>query len=146
MPTTSNTTKARRLGACTLVAALAVTVGAGTSAAAPSASVQKANLAPTKTYLLKHTTKLRGFTSSFRAQANRYFALAESTSFDYAALWKTERAAVAPVLRRSKALWIEGNPYYERVEGLVAGTPSLAVYDVILDAGTSCGMPPCEEQ
>ena len=35
------------------------------------------------------------------------------------------------------ALWIEGNPYYERVEGVVAGTPSLAVYDVILDAGSS---------
>jgi hypothetical protein len=137
MPTTSNTIKARRLGACTLVAALAVTVGVGTSAAAPSASVQKANLAPTKTFLLKHTAKLRGFTTSFRAQANRYFALAKGANFDYAALWETERAAVVPVLRRSKALWIEGNPYYERVEGVVAGTPSLAVYDVILDAGSS---------
>ena len=44
---------------------------------------------------------------------------------------------IAPILARSKALWIEGNPYYERVEGVVAGTPSLAVYDVILDAGSS---------
>ena len=42
-----------------------------------------------------------------------------------------------PVLTRAKALWIEGNPYYERVEGVVAGTPSLSVYDVILDAGSS---------
>ncbi len=34
-------------------------------------------------------------------------------------------------------MWVEGNPYYERVEGIVAGTPSLAAYDVILDAGSS---------
>ena len=40
-------------------------------------------------------------------------------------------------LARAKSLWTEGNPYYERVEGVVAGTPSLAVYDVILDAGSS---------
>jgi hypothetical protein len=36
-----------------------------------------------------------------------------------------------------KADWIEGNPYYERMEGIVAGTPSLAEFDVILDAGSS---------
>jgi hypothetical protein len=44
---------------------------------------------------------------------------------------------VAPLLRKAKSSWIEGNPYYERAEGIVAGTPSLAVYDVILDAGSS---------
>jgi hypothetical protein len=137
MSPTANPTRAARAGACALVAALAAAVGAGTSGAAPSANAQKANLAPTKTYLLKHTGKLRGFTTSFRAQANRYFALAQGTDFDYAELWQSRRAAVLPVLRRSKALWIEGNPYYERVEGVVAGTPSLAVYDVILDAGSS---------
>jgi hypothetical protein len=30
-----------------------------------------------------------------------------------------------------------GSPLYEQMEGIVAGTPSLAEYDVILDAGTS---------
>lgn len=33
--------------------------------------------------------------------------------------------------------WIAGNPLYERMEGIVAGTPSLASYDVIIDAGAS---------
>ena len=41
-----------------------------------------------------------------------------------------------------KADWIEGNPYYERMEGVVAGTPSLAEYDVILDAGSSAAEDP----
>jgi hypothetical protein len=120
-----------------LVAALAVAVATGTSTAASSSPAQTANLAPTKTYLLSHTTKLRGFTTRFRAQANRYFALAKAADFDYAALWASRRTAITPILARSKALWIEGNPYYERVEGIVAGTPSLSVYDVILDAGSS---------
>ena len=37
---------------------------------------------------------------------------------------------------------MEGNPYYERVEGVVAGTPSLSEYDVILDAGSSAAEDP----
>jgi hypothetical protein len=120
-----------------LVAMLAVTVAAGTSSAAPSSATQRVNLAPTKTYLLSHTSRLQGFTTRFQAQANRYFALARAADFDYASLWATKQRAVTPILARSKALWIEGNPYYERVEGVVAGTPSLSVYDVILDAGSS---------
>ena len=120
-----------------IVAALALVVATSTSTAAPASPTQRANLAPTKSYLLKHTTKLRGFTTQFKAQADRYFALATATDFDYATLWQTQRSAITPILARSKTLWIDGNPYYERVEGVVAGTPSLAVYDVILDAGSS---------
>jgi Imelysin len=120
-----------------LVTALAVVAGTGTASAAPASPAQRANLAPTKTYLLSHTVKLHGFTRQFQSQANRYFALAKKADFDHAGLWRTERSAVKRILARSKSLWIEGNPYYERVEGVVAGTPSLAVYDVILDAGSS---------
>ncbi len=126
-----------RTAVVALVTALAVVVATGTSSASPSAPAQRANLAPTKTYLLSHTVKLKGFTKRFQAQANRYFALAKAENFDYAALWAAKPAAIKPILARSKSLWIEGNPYYERVEGVVAGTPSLAVYDVILDAGSS---------
>jgi hypothetical protein len=133
---------ARRLGVGALVTALVLVVGAGASSAASTSPVQKANLAPTKAYLLAHTRKLRGFTTSFRAQANRYHALAKSSSFDYARLWHSKRSAVRATLARAQALWIQGNPYYERVEGVVAGTPSLAVYDVILDAGSSAAEDP----
>ena len=76
----------------------------------------------------------RGFTTD-SAVADRYYALANA-GFDYARLWATKRATISRP-RAAKALWVEGNPYYERVEGVVAGTPSLAVYDVILDAGSS---------
>jgi hypothetical protein len=120
-----------------LAAIAALSIAAGSTSAAASVPTQNVNLAPTKTYLLKHTSDLGGFTKRFRGQANRYFALAKASGFDHAAMWQARRADVARVLARSKALWIEGNPYYERVEGVVAGTPSLSVYDVILDAGSS---------
>jgi len=142
MTTRISVSRIGRVTVATLVTALAVSVAAGTSSAAPSTSNQSVNLAPTKTYLLSHTAKLRGFTTRFQAQANRYFALAKAADFDYAALWATNRGAITPLLARSKALWIEGNPYYERVEGVVAGTPSLAVYDMILDAGSSANEDP----
>jgi hypothetical protein len=124
------------------VVALAVAAGAGTSAAAPPPGAQGVNLLPTKRYLLRHTAQLVDFTLRLRREANRYYALARGTQFDYPALWSKKKAAFRPRLARAKALWIEGNPYYERVEGIVAGTPSLALYDVILDAGSSAAEDP----
>jgi hypothetical protein len=124
-----------RVTAAALVAMLAVT--AGTASAATDASPAGVKLAPTKSYLLEHTARLQSFTARFRRLATRYYALAKASDFDYAVLWQTKKASVRPLLVRAKSLWIEGNPYYERVEGIVAGTPTLSVYDVILDAGSS---------
>jgi hypothetical protein len=117
----------------TLLALAAIAVPA--ASATPRLTAPGANLAPVKTYLIKHTTGLERFTRDFRAVANRYYAAAKKANFDYSAL--ASNAAVRKDLARAKALWIAGNPQYERVEGVVAGTPSLAVYDVILDAGSS---------
>ncbi len=110
---------------------------ASSAAATPSASPSGIQLQPVKSYLLKHTARLSGFTTDFRTVANRYYATAKASDFDYAELGASKRAAVARDLAAAKALWIKGNPFYERVEGVVAGTPSLAIYDVILDAGSS---------
>jgi hypothetical protein len=134
MTTRQHLTRTVRAALAALVAMLAVFAGTSAATEAPPAGL---NLAPTKSYLLTHTAKLESFTARFRVVANRYHALASASGFDYPRLWRANRSAVKPLLTRAKALWIEGNPYYERVEGIVAGTPSLAVYDVILDAGSS---------
>jgi len=125
-----------RIRSLVLAAALAATaaVAAGASAA-PGATLPGTQLAPVKSYLLDHTTQLHGFTKEFRAVAHRYYATAKAASFDYPKLARS--AAVRKDIARAKTLWTKGNPFYERVEGVVAGTPSLAVYDVILDAGSS---------
>jgi hypothetical protein len=117
------------------VAAALLAAAVAASATPASAAAPAASLAPVKSYLLQHTALLTGFTKDFSVVANRYYAAAKRANFSYPALAKN--AAARRDLARAKTLWIKGNPYYERVEGIVAGTPSLAVYDVILDAGSS---------
>ena len=125
-----------------LAALVAASALAATASAADTAAPAGLTLAPTKTFLLGHTTQLVGFTNQFRTVADRYYAAARTTGFDYATLWGTKPGAVSADLAKLKKLWIAGNPYYEQVEGVVAGTPSLAVYDVILDAGSSAAEDP----
>ncbi len=139
---------AAALAATTIVAVLAgcgggseVTVTspepASTVPAATTATTSSADLGAIKAYLLSQTGKLTDFTGEFKADATRYFELATAAGFDYEALWADHAAEVGPLLEKMKSDWIAGNPLYERMEGIVAGTPSLATYDVIIDAGSS---------
>jgi hypothetical protein len=110
--------------------------------AEPADATAAADLDGVKDYLLEHTAQLSGFTGEFAALAQSYYDLAAGAGFDSEALASDSANEVAPLLEQMKALWIEGNPYYEQVEGIVAGTPSLAEYDVILDAGSSAAEDP----
>ena len=60
--------------------------------------------------------------------------------------WPSSAKRSRRILAERKDHWIEGNPYYEQMEGIVAGTPSLAEYDVILDAGSSAAEDPGERR
>jgi hypothetical protein len=114
--------------------------GPGTTEA--TATTPTAKLAAVKEYLGEHTSLLTGFTSEFKADAEQYATLAEAAGYDNERLWSETADEVGPLLEKLKTTWIEGNPYYERMEGIVAGTPSLAQYDVILDAGSSAAEDP----
>ncbi len=113
-----------------------------TETAPTTGTASTVDLDGVKNYLLEHTERLADFTARFKADAQAYHELAESAGFDYEALWSESADELAPLLEDMKADWIEGNPYYERMEGVVAGTPSLAEYDVILDAGSSAAEDP----
>jgi hypothetical protein len=140
--------------AATAVALVAAGCGSGTDdaktssepgatvATATTSTTSSAELGAIKEYLLSQTGKLTGFTAEFKADATRYFELAKATGFDYEALWNDQAAEVGPLLEKMKSDWIAGNPLYERMEGIVAGTPSLATYDVIIDAGSSASEDP----
>ncbi len=143
------TLRVRAASLLALVAACALLAGCGgddeaatPTAATPSAPAQQADLSGVKAYLLEHTALLTGFTARFKTLGARYFDLAEAHDFDTAQLWSRDRTEVAPLVQQLKDLWVEGNPYYERMEGVVAGTPSLAEYDVIIDAGASASEDP----
>ena len=108
-----------------------------TPAETTSSATNPASLAGVKVYLTNHTSQLTGATEEFAALAEEYDALAKSVDYDYARLLDEHREDVTRILADAKKSWIEANPYYEQVEGVVAGTPSLAEYDIILDAGSS---------
>jgi hypothetical protein len=87
--------------------------------------------------LISQSKKLVAFTAEFKANATQYNKLAASEHYDYAALWSSKSAAVKPLLAKMKRDWLKHNSDYERMEGIVAGTPSLVQYDVDIDAGAS---------
>lgn len=125
--------------ACGLaVSALAVTgCGSGddadTAQAGGRATGQYANV---QNYLTNLTGRLDGSIATLSSQADDYYALIQEAGGCEAAL-KRNRAEVAKSVEGMQATWRKANPQYEKAEGIVAGVPSLAEYDVILDAGAA---------
>ena len=95
-----------------------------------------------KDYLLAKTDRLVAETAELERLSDRYYALAEAQNFDYAALWRAQPEAVAELVTDARDAWTAASPLYEQVEGIVAGTPSLAQFDVDLDAGASAAEDP----
>jgi Imelysin len=96
-----------------------------------------ADLSGIKTYLLDKSSELTSSSKSLREASDTYYTLAKEAGFDYATLWDSKPEEVSAALTGAKSAWIAASPLYEQMEGIVAGTPSLAEYDVILDAGAS---------
>ena len=114
------------------------------SACAPAATPAPAeentsttDLGGIKTYLLGKSTELTNSSQALKEASDKYYELAKASGFDYAALVESYLGEVSEALTSAKSAWMAASPLYEQMEGIVAGTPSLAEYDVILDAGTS---------
>lgn len=106
------------------------------TAAQASTAAAGGEFAPIKTYLVEHTERLAAATGRLAQLSDAYYAKAEAVGFDHAALLKEDRRAVADYVEAAQKAWQEANPAYEEAEGVVAGVPSLAQYDVDLDAGS----------
>ncbi len=100
-----------------------------------------ADLAAIKDYLLEHTEQLVTDSGAVRQNAEDYYKLAKSTDFDYGALLGEHRAEVRGLIEQGQEGFARANPSYEQMEGVVAGVPSLAEYDVIIDAGSDASDP-----
>ncbi|MDO9356968.1 MAG: imelysin family protein [Solirubrobacteraceae bacterium] len=113
------------------------------AAATPAATTAAdgVDFAPIKTYLLDHTQRLTTATSELATEAQTYFDLAKSVDFDGNRLLADHRDDVAKSVEAMQKTWREANPAYEEMEGIVAGVPSLASYDNILDAGSDASDP-----
>lgn len=140
-----------RHAAPALLALLLAACGAPTtqtSAPSPSAAASAAatsaqpDLSGIKTYLVDSSKTLKTNTTALKTAGDRYYELAKAANFDYAALWSNQQADVTTTLQQAKDAWMAASPSYEKMEGIVAGVPSLTEYDVILDAGTAASEDP----
>lgn len=111
-----------------------------TTSTAPTAAA-KADLAPVKDYLLDHTGRLQRETAALQTDAEAYYALAQQADFNYASLLADRRVEVKRLVERLQQDFHRANPAYEEMEGVVAGVPELADYDVIIDAGGDASDP-----
>ena len=94
-----------------------------------------------KAYLTAHTAELSRQTEVLRRQAERYHELAEAAGFDYERLLDDDAAEVERILAAGQRAYRAANPAYEEMEGIVAGVPRLAQYDVDIDAGADASDP-----
>ncbi len=97
----------------------------------------KADLDAVKTYLLGKANDLADGSKLLTESTDAYYELAKAAKFDYAQLWKDKQKEVAVAIEAAKKQWIVISPFYEQMEGIVAGVPSLSNYDAIIDASPS---------
>lgn len=129
-----------------VVAALAlatpVAAGCGDSGdGEETVTTSSAQLEPVKGYLTDHSAELVDQVGALQENADEYYALAESVDFDYERLLDEHGDEVAEILADSKDAFVAANPAYEEMEGIVAGVPRLAQYDVDIDAGSDASTP-----
>jgi hypothetical protein len=99
------------------------------------------DLSAVKDYLTEHSASLAEQATAMRELGDQYYALAEGVNFDYAALLAQHGDEVQQILDDSKSAFTVANPAYEEMEGIVAGVPRLAQYDVDIDAGSDASDP-----
>ena len=100
-----------------------------------------ADLTAVKDYLTEHSAELAAQTEELKTLGQEYYDLAEAADFDYGALMKESGDDVQRIMEDSKAAFEVANPAYEEMEGVVAGVPRLAQYDVDIDAGADSSDP-----
>jgi hypothetical protein len=135
------TARRAALAAGVLSAALALAACGGDDDDSATQASGSGELSAIKQYLTAHTASLEENVAAMNAEAQRYHGLAESVGFDYERLLAEHREEVAEILERSKDAYVKANPSYEEMEGIVAGVPRLAQYDVDIDAGADASDP-----
>ncbi len=99
------------------------------------------DLAAVKAYLVDHANTLQEQVTVLNEDAEEYYSLAEAADFDYDKLLAENCEEVSALLTESKDAFVAANPAYEEAEGIVAGVPRLAQYDVDIDAGSDASDP-----
>lgn len=109
---------------------------------APAAETAGADLSAVKEYALDNSRQMKAGTAALAETAAAYYELLSAHNFDYAAAWAADGPALAQLVAGAKTHWTTAHTSYELDEGIIAGVPSLAFYDVWIDAGPSAAEDP----
>lgn len=102
---------------------------------AAQAATEAEGLAEVKAFTLEHNAALIAEAQKMQATAEGYAAIIDAHGGDYAKAWEAEGPKLATAVKDLRAHWLAASNQYETIEGIVAGIPSTAKYDLILDAG-----------
>ena len=111
--------------ACLLMASVGFTQDASVTA----------NLDAVQEYVVENIGAMSDATQEYAAIAQSYYDLLAESDFDYQVAWDTHSEELTQLVLDARAIWIIASTHYESSEGIVAGVPSLAYYDVWIDAG-----------
>lgn len=99
------------------------------------ADAEADGLAEVKAFTLLHTARLSADAAALQAAVDGYAGLLATHQGDYAAALAAEGPALAKAIGAIRTAWLVASNDYETIEGIVAGVPSTAHFDLILDAG-----------
>ncbi|MDM8347412.1 hypothetical protein P8H27_00645 [Pseudomonas sp. sp1636] len=116
--------------AVALVSALAMS---GQVSAATDAETK--GLASVKQFTLDHNERLIAQAQLLESAVADYAATIDAHKGNYQAAWDADKDNLTQQINNIRMLWLETSNQYEAIEGIVAGIPSTAKYDLILDAG-----------
>ena len=126
--------------ATTVLVVVGLTLTACGSSATPVATTAPASnsLDGIKTYLQNYGAQMKSNAECLQAETKKYYDAVKAANFDYKATWG-DGSTLRPIVLKMRECWTNADNSYESVEGIVAGVPSLADYDVILDSGRADG-------
>ncbi len=99
------------------------------------AATEQEGLASVKAFTLDHAGQLAAEVQAMQAAVADYAAVIAASGGDYAAAWAAEPERLKTAISTMRAHWLAAHNQYETIEGIVAGLPATAKYDLILDAG-----------
>ena len=124
----------------------AVLVAASCGMAFASAETERSapDLEPIKAYTLANAQAMQEATARLSRVASDYDRLLAQHGGDYRTAWNAQSDALSDLIRNGREAWVDASTAYELSEGIIAGVPSLAWYDVWIDAGPSGAEDPAE--
>ena len=119
------------------LAACGTPAATSTSTPQPTATVtSEVDLSGIKQYLQKYGRDyLKAGADTLKTNADQYYDAVKAADFDYRRAWGDGKT-LRPLILNMRGAFNQSHTGYESVEGIVAGVPSLSLFDRILDAGS----------